>query len=278
MSRILSACIALCIIVIPVKAVKANITVPIIYLDHAIPTISLNINGKEVNKIAIDTGASSAFYLPQSIFDSIFFAQNHRKEIARSSDIFGVEKSSVAAKETNITINGKKLSAVDVEVFKPWGNGMLDDNGDSIINGVLGLGIVKNKTLIINYASKILTIADDFKVLPDSHHWQTIPFTRTENGIELNVSSSDDKKVYRMLVDTGSSHTILFTRSKAGCIDLSLTCPKKNLVTPDGVKLSALLFSIDDDRINFDGLLGEDFLSNRILAISNDQLLISLPK
>lgn len=278
MNRIWEACITLCFIFISVETVKADITAPIIYLDNTTPTVSLNINGKEINKIAIDTGASSALYIPQSIFDSLFFARNHHKEIVSSSDIFGTKRSSVTTKKTNIIVNGKKLSAVDVEAFKPWGNGMVDDKGIPIINGVLGLGIIKNKILIINYISKMLTIADDFSSLPESYHWKTIPFTRTENGIELNISSADDKKVYRMLIDTGASHTLLFTRSKAGCVELSLACPKKNLITPDGNKLSALLFFIDDNRINFDGLLGEDFLSNKIIVISNDKLLISLPK
>lgn len=58
--------------------VKADITAPIIYLDNAIPTVSLNINGKEINKIAIDTGASSALYISPSLFDSIFFEQSPR--------------------------------------------------------------------------------------------------------------------------------------------------------------------------------------------------------
>lgn len=274
-NRILSVLITSFLASVPVKA---DITVPIIYMDNTTPTVSLNINGKEINKIAIDTGAPSALYISQSTFDSLFFARNHHQKVVNSSDIFGAESSSIAAKETNIIVNGKKISSVDIEVFKPWGNGMVNDKGVPIINGVLGLGIIKNKILIINYISKMLTIADNFSSLPKNYHWKTIPFTQTENGIELNISSTDDKKVYRMLIDTGASHTLLFTRSKAGCVELSLACPKKNLITPDGNKLSALLFFIDDNRINFDGLLGEDFLSNKIIAISNNKLLISLPK
>ncbi|MCT8345454.1 aspartyl protease family protein [Photorhabdus kleinii] len=277
MNKVLSACVALCLTVIPAEAVKADITLPIVYLDHAIPAVSLNINGKDVNRLAIDTGAPKAFYLPQSVFDSIFPERNHRTATVRSSDVFGIEQSTVEAKAANITVNGKSFSAVDVEIFKPWGNGMLDDNGQPIINGVLGLGVVKNKTLIINYASKFLTIADNLKVLPDGYRWQAIPFIRTDNGIEISVLS-DNKKIRRMLIDTGSSHTVLFTRSRKGCVDLSQSCPKQTIVTPDGVKLSALLFQVTDDRINFDGLLGDDFLSNRVLIISNDRLLISLPK
>ncbi|CDM91171.1 conserved protein of unknown function [Xenorhabdus bovienii] len=73
-------------------------------------------------------------------------------------DIFGGNKSAVAARTANITVNGERLSDVDAEIFKPWGNGMLDDNGQLIID------------------------ADNLKALPDGHRWQSIPFTRTRNG------------------------------------------------------------------------------------------------
>ncbi|MDE1478204.1 aspartyl protease family protein [Xenorhabdus bovienii] len=278
MNRILNVCVALCLTVIPVEAVKADITAPIVYLEHVTPSVSLNINGKEVNRLSIDTGASGAFYLPRTVFDSIFTELNHRTTTVQNSiDVFGVEKSAVTARASNITVNGERLSDVNVEIFKTWGNGgMLDDNGQLIINGVLGLGVAKNKTLIINYASKVLTIADHLKALPDGYRWQSIPFTRTRNGIEISVSSGNEK-IRRMVIDTGASHTMLFTRSKEGCAKLSQHCPKKAIVTPDGVKLSAFIFQIPDERIDFDGLLGDDFLSNRVLIISNDRLLISLP-
>ncbi|MBI6549432.1 aspartyl protease family protein [Xenorhabdus lircayensis] len=281
MNRVLSVCAVLCLTVIP-AAVKADITAPIVYLEHATPSVSLKINGKKVNRLAIDTGVSGGFYLPQSVFDSIFPARNHRTETQNSVDIFGVEKSAVAARAANITVNGERLSDVDVEIFKPWGNGMLDSNGQLIIDGVLGLGIAKNKTLIINYASKMLTITDHLKALPDGYRWQSIPFTRTRSGIEISVLSGNEK-ISRMVIDTGASHTILFTRSKKGCAVLSASCPKQTIVTPDGVRLSAFIFQVSDDKINpdkridFDGLLGEDFLSNRVLVISNDRLLISSP-
>ncbi|CBJ90188.1 hypothetical protein; putative exported protein [Xenorhabdus nematophila ATCC 19061] len=55
MNRIMNICAALCITVIPVAIVKADITVPIVYLEHVTPSVSLNINGKEVKKLSIDT-------------------------------------------------------------------------------------------------------------------------------------------------------------------------------------------------------------------------------
>ncbi|MDX7999502.1 hypothetical protein FE394_09875 [Xenorhabdus sp. Reich] len=275
MNRVLSVCMALCFTIAP-ATVQAEITAPIVYLDRATPSVSLNINGKEIDKIEIDTGASAAFYLPQSVFDSIFQEQKIRTTTTQSYDIFGVESSTVTASPANITVNGKSLSNVDIEILKPWGNGgMLDDNGQLRINGVLGLGVAKNKTLVIDYASKMLTITDNLKTLPAGYRWQSIPFTREKHGIEIKVQS-DNKKIYRMVIDTGASHTVLF--SKEGCIDFSRACPKKTIVTPDGIKLSALLLQVTDDRINFDGLLGDDFLSNRVLIISNDRLMISLPK
>lgn len=98
MNRVLNVCVALCLTVIPVEAVKADITAPIVYLEHVTPSVSLNINGKEVNKLSIDTGASGAFYLPQTVFDSIFPELNHRTTAVQNSiDVFGVEKSAVTA-------------------------------------------------------------------------------------------------------------------------------------------------------------------------------------
>ncbi|OTA14063.1 hypothetical protein Xvie_04038 [Xenorhabdus vietnamensis] len=277
MNRVLNACMALCLTVIPVEVVKADITASIIYLENTTPSVSLNINGKEVNRLAIDTGVSGAFYLPQSVFDSIFPRWSHHTTTVQNTvDIFGGNKSAIAARAANITVNGERLSDIDAEIFKPWGNGMLGNNGQLIIDGVLGLGVAKNKTLIIDYASKMLTIADNLKVLPDGYRWQSIPFTRTKNGIEISVSSGNEK-IHRMVIDTGASHTMLFTRSKEGCAKLTQHCPKKTIVAPDGVKLSAFIYQSPNEQIDFDGLLGDDFLSNRVLIISKDRLLISLP-
>ncbi|WP_340608435.1 hypothetical protein [Xenorhabdus bharatensis] len=275
----LGLCIAaLFFTIISAKTAKADITAPIVYLDRQTPTISLNINGKEIDKIEIDTGASTALHLPQSVVDAILTSSDNHIETSRSVDVFGNENlNKVIAKAVDITVNGKKLSGVDVEVFKPWGNGMLDDNGQLRINGVLGLGIVKNNTLIIDYPSKMLTITDNAKNLSDGYHWKNIPFTRKNYGIEVSVSSGN-KKLNQMVIDTGASHTVIFTRSKEGCVDFSLLCPKQTIVTPDGVELSAFLFQIHDERINFDGLLGDDYLSNKALVISDDQFLIGLPK
>ncbi|MDC9604365.1 aspartyl protease family protein [Xenorhabdus griffiniae] len=278
MNKNLHTYLLLCLIIIPVEAVKADITAPIAYLEHITPSVSLNINGKEIKRLSIDTGASGAFYLPRSIFDSIFPKRNyHTITVQNSVDVFGVDKSTVVARTANMTVNGEHLSDVEVELFKPWGNGMFDNKGKLIIDGVLGLGVAKNKTLVINYASKMLTITDHLKALPYGYRWQSIPFTRTRNGIEISVLSSEGKKINRMVIDTGASHTVLFTRSKDGCANLSQTCPKQTIITPDGIKLSAAIYQIPDERIDFDGLLGDDFLSNRILIISNDRVLISLP-
>ncbi|CCW32159.1 hypothetical protein ABLA30_02110 [Xenorhabdus nematophila] len=282
MNRIMNICAALCITVIPVAIVKADITVPIVYLEHVTPSVSLNINGKEVKKLSIDTGASNAFYLPQPIFDSIFPNLDYHAKTEGSVNVFGTEKFTPVSRAANVTVNGENFSDIDIELFKPWGNGMFNDNGQLIIDGVLGLGIAKNKTLILDYASKILTITDNIKTLPDGYRWKSIPFTRTKSGIEISVSSGNEK-IRRMVIDTGASHTILFTRDKNGCSKLSQNCQRKTILTPDGVKLSAAVFQLSDDkvdpdkRIDFDGLLGDDFLSNRILVISNDKLLISLP-
>ncbi|PHM56018.1 hypothetical protein Xhom_01481 [Xenorhabdus hominickii] len=121
-----------------------------------------------------------------------------------------------------------------------------------------------------------MTITDHLKELPDGYRWQSIPFTLTRNGIEISVLSGN-KKINRMVIDTGASHTILFTRSTEGCAELSQRCPKKTIVAPDGVKLSAFIYQSPNEQIDFDGLLGDDFLSNRVLIISKDRLLISLP-
>ncbi|CEE93119.1 hypothetical protein; putative exported protein [Xenorhabdus nematophila str. Anatoliense] len=283
MNRILNICAALCITVIPVAVVKADITVPIVYLENVTPSVSLNINGKEVKRLAIDTGASRAFYLPKPIFDSIFPSLDHRAKIEGSVDVFGAAKFTPVERATNVTVNGERFSNIDIELFKPRGNGMFDGNGKLIIDGVLGLSVAKNKTLILDYASKMLTITDNIKALPDGYRWKSIPFTRTNNGIEISVLSGNEK-ISRMVINTGASHTTLFTRTEVGCIKLSQQhCQKKTIMTPDSVKLSAAVFRLSDDnidpdkRIDFDGLLGDDFLSNRILVISNDRLLISLP-
>lgn len=254
---------------------KANITVPIIFLEHMIPSVSLEVNGKNIDKISIDTGASSAFYFQEKRFDDLVSNDNKKHvTIKNSIDVFGVKQSSRVLEKTNLTINGENLLDMEIEEFKPWGNGMLDEKGNLIIDAVLGLGIVNEDVmLIIDYISNKLTITSNSNKLPNSYLWEEIPFIRTQQGIVVNVLSDEDN-LYKMVIDTGASRSVIFSDENKGCENISLSCPMINVNTPDSINIPVFLYNIGEKKFNFDGLLGHDYLHNRVLIISNNKLFI----
>lgn len=261
------------------KLVWADIRVPITFDEKNMPLISMNINGHEIDRIFIDTGASNAFYFPKTIFDLIIPNFNKREAVVQNSiDVFGHKISTVMSRGGDVKINGEVFKNMNVEILKPWGKGMIDQNGEYIINGVLGLGIMNgNKTLVIDYISNILIITNDLNKILDGYNWYSLNYIRTKQGFMVDVISDSNEK-YRMVIDTGASHSVIFTGTEKGCVNASTSCPKKIITTPDSTNINALLFQVKDSRIDFDGLLGYDYLSNRILVITDNQILISFPK
>lgn len=259
------------------KTANADITVPIIYVENAIPAVSLTVNGTQIPELSIDTGAPGGLYLLPPVFEQVLSVQkNKTKETQAGIDIFGGQHSTEFIRNATVTVNGETVSGTDVFAFNPWGAGMTAADGRLLIDGVLGLGVVsKNRSLIINFAAKQLTIANNPAARPEGYRWQPIDFTRSDQGIVINVRGENNNS-YRMMIDTGASHTVLFNRNGKGCATPSLSCPRETIITPDAVTLSALLFQVSDSRINYDGLLGNDYLSDKVLFISADTLLIGV--
>ncbi len=182
------------------------------------------------------------------------------------------------SKGIDIKINGEIFKDMNMEILKPWGEGMMDENGEYIINGVLGLGIMNgNKILVVDYISNALIITSDLNKILGGYDWYSLNYIKTKQGVMVDVISDSNEK-YRMVIDTGASHSVIFTGTEKGCVNVSTSCPKKIITTPDSTNINALLFQVKDSRIDFDGLLGHDYLSNRILVITDEQILISLPK
>ncbi|EMT6577264.1 hypothetical protein WMR74_003313 [Providencia rettgeri] len=261
------------------KPVWADIRVPITFGEKNMPLISMNINGHEIDRISIDTGASNAFYFQKTIFDLIIPDFNKREAVVQNSiDVFGHKISTVMSKGIDVKINGEVFKNMNMEILKPWGKGMMDENGEYIINGVLGLGIMNgNKIVVIDYISNVLIITSDLNKILDGYNWYSLNYIRTKQGFMVDVISDSNEK-YRMVIDTGASHSVIFTDTEKGCVNASTSCPKKIITTPDSTNINALLFQVKDSRIDFDGLLGYDYLSNRVLVITDNQILISFPK
>lgn len=186
-----------------VQTANADITVPIIYVENAIPAVSLTVNGTQIPKLSIDTGASGGLYLLPPVFEQVLSVQeNKTKEIQAGIDIFGGQHSTEFIRNATVTMNGETVSGTDVFAFNPWGAGMAAADGRLLIDGVLGLGVVnKNRSLIINFAAKQLTIANNPAARPEGYRWQSIDFTRSDQGIVIKVRGENNNS-YRMMIDT----------------------------------------------------------------------------
>ncbi len=74
------------------KFVWADIRTPITFDEKNMPLISMNINGHEIDRISIDTGASNSFYFPKTIFDLIIPDFNKREAVVQNSiDVLAIK-------------------------------------------------------------------------------------------------------------------------------------------------------------------------------------------
>ncbi len=172
------------------KFVWADIRTPITFDEKNMPLISMNINGHEIDRISIDTGASNSFYFPKTIFDLIILILINVRQSYKILLMFLAKSSTVMSKGIDIKINGEIFKDMNMEILKPWGEGMMDENGEYIINGVLGLGIMNgNKILVVDYISNALIITSDLNKILGGYDWYSLNYIKTKQGVMVDVIS-----------------------------------------------------------------------------------------
>lgn len=255
-----------------------KIDVPIVFDQYGLPTIALIINGKS-NFALLDLGSTAGVHLPISAISS-FAGVKYTGASVKSTNISGQVFSSKAFIIPKLTIECLTFENITGYELNDWAtsigekpDGLQDDQ-----QVVIGQGFFNGKTIVINYASKKLTITNnktDAKPAETSN--RLTPYKLSEEGITIQMSSRFAN--YQMVLDTGASHSI-FSASKINSKEPLSQCDfdlGKNVTCESfvsAVKILGYSFSSNlllypiDSRFKQDGLLGGDFFNKFIVTLN----------
>ncbi|HSY27497.1 MAG TPA: carbohydrate-binding module family 20 domain-containing protein, partial [Burkholderiaceae bacterium] len=211
----------------------------------------------------------------------------------KSFDLAGKAQESDEIVIDKLSVNGISYGKTVGVTLSPWGltlGGKQPNPGLS----VLGLGFFEGKKVVIDYASKTLTISseDDASIMKTVAGWSVIPFDRSKAGMVMVFNG--DNGSYRMVLDSPSTSSVVRTRiaeerDHVQHCDLKLepgrTCQSISMSFPGGHAITALLTDLPE-RFPEDGVVGQDFffqnavfldLKNRSIMIKSNTACATVP-
>ncbi|TNL02779.1 hypothetical protein CYD30_26195 [Kosakonia cowanii] len=245
---------------------------PIRYDLHGMPFVDLAINGR-IHSMQIDTGSNEGLHIYDYQLNKIITSPDIdvlKKSESVSIDITGKKSHANKYLIKTIEISGVKFDNVEAINFIPWG---YSTNDESPPSEVIGLGLFSEKILFLDFKENSLSL---IKSLPsETNRWSKYNFSLTSSGVMVNATSKGNK--YKLVVDTGASNSILFSKGKnkpliaGGCSkifpsanDSECSVSKIKIKDTDNYQRStyAIVVDVDDEsnQLDFDGLIGMDIL------------------
>lgn len=272
------------------SAVAANaFTLPFDVDQYHIPYATFVLNGTPTYA-QIDTGSSQGFHLEESQLKELAGAKKGR--IYQSTDAAGKNQTNQEYLLDTLTMNGLTLNNVTLTPYKPWGIMLEDDIGNIPPGPVVGLGAFNDKTVLLDYAAKSLSVYDDVSAESlISKDVKSYPFQFSPGeGLTLIAEQAGHK--YRLILDTGAATSVIWqerlkSSQPVSCLLIDPNMDNQNCeatlltVKPkDGrpVQFGAVVLPGSFKQMeSIDGLLGYNFLQNRKLFIDfkNKKLFIS---
>jgi hypothetical protein len=250
---------------------------------YNLPLIMMDYQGEKI-AMTLDTGSKTALHLPMDLINKISNKTENSKR-NRSIDLSGNVTEAKSFTVNKLELNSFTFNKVEVVEYKDWGLFISSDptNDDSEDTNedksVIGLGLFDGYVLTINYPESNITISDD--ILTDLNpKWISIPFELNDEGLVVNLS--DGIKNYKMVLDTGSTVSLIKEQSLSP-ESIKISDPedyfKSILLNVNNVANDSVLPIIIDsipDEFQSDGLLGADFFSkNRVkIDFKNKQMWI----
>lgn len=259
---------------------------------YYLPYVTFIVNGHPVYAL-VDTGSSFGLHLQESQLKKINGLKKER--VYRSIDANGKVQNNIEYLADTLYVNGVKLENVTITPFKEWGL-MRSGEGDLAENGpvegpVAGLGLFKNKTILLDYVSNSLTISDEIdNISLTKDGFKEYFFQMSPDGLVFYVEQSGKK--YHLLLDTGSNLSVVWSeRMKSHkIISCLLVDPDMNNKECEATPLEIKSREGHSERFiavvvagNFkhmgevDGMIGNNFLKNRKVLIDfvNHKVFIS---
>jgi hypothetical protein len=139
-------------------------------------------------------------------------------------------------------------------------------------NGIIGCGFFKDLQIVLDHKRQRIFVATTEtafnQVGYDVNSWPLLTHTKTDEGFVVNAEL--DGKLFRLMLDTGSSHTVIRS-SILNPTDLHETpklLPIKyfKVADKDSIAFDIVSFNFEQPD-TVDGFLGIDFLAQQVLFI-----------
>jgi hypothetical protein len=243
--------------------------IPITFASRGSPTIDVSIEDNTY-PLELDLGSSFPFSLCEGALQNIRKISHGTVEWG---DFRGQRYESPAYKISKIKIGNltfdNMLIRQNREDFHI--NATLD-NAPLQPTGIIGLPILEKYNLFLDFQHFAIYACSNYLTLQQagllSHNFLTLPFTLHRDGILLSVET--DTGVYRLILDTGATHTAIRHPHPNSTMRFRLMgydFGPRSIIPVD--------FS---SQYDFDGCLGLDFLREYPIFIdyTNQQILLDL--
>lgn len=259
-----------------------------IELIENLPFIKIDVENIKV-KVLLDTGArNQTLVLKDTILSKLSSIKQYPKK-EKSIDITGKEY--IATKYILPELKIGSLSYLQVKVTEDTNWGLSSGNSHAITNkdGVIGLEMFTDKAIILDYLNKKLVIIDK-KYPPeyDIENWNELKFKVDRNGVYI-FASIDNAKSSKFIIDTGSNISLIkpnlvdIKEKKDDCGVMSAIENKLCIhFIPDSFNQGdinfgkILLYLYNFKEFEPDGILGYDFLSDKMLYIDFNKRVIKV--
>lgn len=252
---------------------------PLEWDDTAIPLVNVEINGLR-QSFSIDTGSEMGLHLTKEVMvqlPGLVPVEGKHRSIDLAGKVLFNEKFHIP----QISINRMIFKDVKGVSFSPWG---LTLNPKTAPRNamVMGLGLFKEKTVLIDYKNQHLSVADNTQALGINmaDGWIALPLRLTSEGIELKISKN--AKEYNMVLDTGATVSVFWQERLKSSV-ISHPCQKLigdiemdgcvasdfqlNEVGAKEISFNAVLLDGVFNQMDTDGLIGNNFLNKFAVLI-----------
>lgn len=248
------------------------------YDERGLPLIDVWID-KRLHTLMLDTGSGEGMHLYQHELDKLLANPSlsaTEKTPRRLMDVAGGENKVSAWNISRLFVSNIPFDNVETVSFKPWG---LSIGGDVPVNEVMGLGLFRQRRVLMDFKNDRLQILADLPA--DIKKWSSYPVEPSASGLRVTASAGDAP--LHLIVDTAASHSLLFSDRLpsgllfSGCRDIepeasNLDCRVTKIAVTDREgktrdDLAVVTSGETPQELDFDGLLGMRFMRGHQVII-----------
>lgn len=259
------------------------------YDERGLPLIDVKIADR-YHTLMLDTGSGQGLHLYLYNLEAIIANPSIdaiKITSRRMIDITGLDNNIPVWKIDKLRISNTIFHNVEAAGFKPWG---LTVGGKQPISEVLGLGIFQDQKILIDFKNDKLKTLENLPA--NIQNWSSFPIKKTDSGLRISVNANQKK--LNLIIDTAASHSFLFSdrlpknMKFSGCRSIepeasNLDCTVAKITLKDNKdkitnSLAMVTNSVTPKELDFDGLLGMNFMRGHQIIIDTKKQILYLRK